>query len=157
MNSFEPDRIQTKPFKVVKEFSTMDSYADAWTGLILFLHRICVDPACLSLREELLSSNPSVRRYLNRTWDVVKELHAANTSSVTFADYLPLGLPTGSDGSKADSDASTAPGLDGLACSLLTMLRKLSISLVRHTYNERPFSNGVVAYCAVGTISSDDT
>lgn len=135
----------------------MDHYADYWTGLILFLHRISTDSDCMSLRDELLGSNQPIRRHLKRTWAAVSRLHAANTDSVTFADCLDPSRISDSEGGNSDSDTSMQSSLKGLAYSMLTATEKLSVLLVRHSYGGLPFSSGVVAYCAMRTITVDNT
>lgn len=137
LNSFEPDRTQSKPFHAVREAGTFRRYCRWWSGLLISLNRLSDDEDGSILQDQLLLNNRSLERLIRKMNQAAQALLAVNTDALDLDDCL--------------RDSS----LQLHAQDLCEHVRDLSTSLVRVNHEHSPFQAGVVAFSALKTLSSD--
>ena len=141
LNSFEPDRMQSKPFVGVQNIHTMERYATAWSQLLLFLLRIQQSDSEV-LAEYLLYPDDDIQSRVDDMAEALQELRVANTHDASIEDCI------------GSSKYRTSP-LPLHAKTLVDAVSVLSTDLVRQTRRQDPFSLAVVAYSSLYTLNQD--
>ncbi len=87
LNSFEPDRIQSKPFIGVQLTVSMERYAERWSQLILFLLRIQQSDN-ESLAEYLLYPDNTLQSEVDDVINALQAMVKANTNNIPLEDCI---------------------------------------------------------------------
>ncbi len=139
LNSFEPDRMQSKPFIGVQNTETMERYADGWSQLILFLLRIQQSDS-ENLAEYLLYPDDTMQSQIDDVIDALQAMVKANLNDIPIEDCI------------RSSEHRTSE-LRLHAKALVHAVSALSIYLVRQTCQQDPFSLAVIAYSSLHTLN----
>lgn len=131
LNSFEPKRLQAKPFRPVQESSTLKRYGGIWALLIAFLVRV-----------QSMDDLPSV----------ISSMQSGLQDEVTA--ILQYGERLGPD----HTDWTVLYEGDDEYPQFLVFeasIKRLSIRLVRSLHFENPFQSPIVLYAALRTLTSE--
>ena len=148
LNSFEPNRMQSKPFIGVQTIDAMKKYGALWSRLVVFLLRI-QDHEDPSLGSRLLHADRDgeIQQLLQETRDASQALHAANPQGLPFVDCLH------DKTTPAEEEEEDLGRLRLHAKTLIDTVDRLSIALVRQLRYQDPFSLCVVTYCATWALN----
>ena len=143
LNSFEPDRMQTRAFVGVQNPDTIQHYSDRWTRLILFLLRIRGDQE-QALWSTLTANDDSLAAGVQAIENAVRGLHAV----VDFAEF-----------SFPDCVQRPNPGAKGYdqAERLQKAIEHLSYLLTFQIHDQSPYRLGVVVYAACWAMTPQGT
>ena len=144
LNSFEPTRVQTKPFIGVQETRTIEKYGRYWSQLLPFLLRIQAhQQSTLDHHLGRADKTGSIGRLTDQAQHAGEALADSNTQRLSFKECLKdrTGLPT--DSAKRRADART----------LRAAVDQLSIALIQQYSDGSAFSLHVVAYSATWTLN----
>ena len=145
LNSFEPDRIQSRPFFGVQNIETMEKYSMLWSQLIFFLLRVQEhQEAYLDNYLIRADQDGELQRLLQEMQDAGQTLHSNNPQGLSFTNCLHNQI-----GQAADS-----ANLRRCAKALRSVVEQLSMALVRQEHHENPFSSYVIAYSATWTLNN---
>ncbi|KAL2036412.1 hypothetical protein N7G274_010874 [Stereocaulon virgatum] len=139
LNSFDPDRMQSKPFIGVQNTGTMERYAAAWGQLILFLLRIQQSDS-ETLAEYLLYPDDTLQSQVDDVADTLRALVTVNADNTPLEDYL-----------RRSEHHTSAQRLHAKA--LVHAISTLSMYLVRQTRQQDPFYLAVIAYSSLHTLN----
>ncbi|KAL2040046.1 hypothetical protein N7G274_007449 [Stereocaulon virgatum] len=139
LNSFDPDRMQSKPFIGVQNIGTMERYAAAWGQLILFLLRIQQSDS-ETLAEYLLYPDDTLQSQVDDVADTLRALVTVNADNTPLEDYL-----------RRSEHHTSAQRLHAKA--LVHAISTLSMYLVRQTRQQDPFYLAVIAYSSLHTLN----
>lgn len=117
-NSFEPDRMQSKPFVGIQNADTMQKYSTVWSHPVLFLLRIQQSDS-ESLAEYLLYPDDDLQSLVDDVTESIKKVMTVNVDDASVEDCI------------RDSD-DQAPGIRLHAKALVNAIDRLSVYLVRH-------------------------
>ncbi|KAL8688231.1 MAG: hypothetical protein Q9218_005804 [Villophora microphyllina] len=138
LNSFEPNRMQTKPFYGTQNDETMEKYGLGWTQLLVFLIRVQDhDDECLA--ERLLYADDTIQSLLDDVTAAAEALRAVNSEKLALRACLHRIRLQG-------------PSLRQHATTLIRAVEDLSVALVRQRCQQDPFSLPVIAYCSTLTL-----
>ena len=142
LNSFEPSRMQSKPFVPVRETATLKRYARSWSSLLTSLVRMQSLPHQTDgeVGGDEESTQPS--GWLEKHYALDPALGDEVRGVESFAGEVTRL-------EEAQEDCAAAK-----AC-LLHAVRVLSHALTRYIHSQSTFSNPVVRFCAFKAIGDD--
>ena len=157
LNSFEENRIQSKPFIGVQEANSMQLYASSWSKLIRFLLGLLANPdACRILTAKYLNVQPKIDHSLREVKRLAETLHAVNKLELSFVECLNV-FEVESESDLSDDNSPSTQPLRLHAQTFIQAIDSLSIALVRYHWQNSSFDSPVVGFAALHTLNEEGT
>lgn len=138
LNSFEPNRVQSRPFHAVQTEGSLHTYSMAWSGIIIMLLSLLEKPESHSLRQACMQAGSKVALLT----------HAVKKTIQRLSQALTKHKPAYSTLEALDQANNVDASIYNSAREALRACDKLSTTLTTQQYSRNVFTLPVVCYAA---------